>query len=363
MVGRELVSILVDLSPTRLSPTGIPINDREVTAMAALAIPSYEPDIVHTPETVSVVVCANSLERWDDVVVCVEALEAQTRRPDQVVLVIDHDDDLLERAADFFAEWHGRTEVHVVANTRQKGLNRTRNAGLPWCYGDVIAFLDDGARADDVYWIATLIEDYADQRVAGVGGGATPSWEGQEPPGWFPRELGWVVGCGYPGLPTEPKEVDGLIGCNLSFRREVFDELGGFSTSVRPTDATRAGHVENEYCLRVRRRFSSARLVFDPDLDITHRVAADFRDFGYFRSRCWDMGVTRAEIARRVGSAEGSPTERAYTTKVLPLGILRGVADGMRGRMSGFQRAGAIVVGTVWTAAGYTRGRATRTIL
>ena len=39
------------------------------------------------------------------------------------------------------------------------------------------------------------------------------------------------------------------------------------------------GCEETEYCLRLRQRFGSARLVFDPDLDVFHRVSPDQRAF------------------------------------------------------------------------------------
>ncbi|MEM7143157.1 MAG: glycosyltransferase family 2 protein [Actinomycetota bacterium] len=328
--------------------------------MAAVATPMLDEQITHTPETVSVIICAYTDERWADIVRGVESLEQQTRRPDQIVLVIDHNDDLLERSANFMAERESSIRIDVVTNVEKQGLSGARNTGVTWCDGDVIAFLDDDARAGDTYWIATMMEDYLDPMVAGVGGGATPNWDGVEAPAWFPAEFGWVIGCSYVGLPTDAREVRNFIGCNMSFRREVFEALGGFCYGIGRVGKKPVGCEETEYCIRLNQRFGDARLIFDPDLDVFHRVSPDRREFAYFRARCWSEGLSKAVVARRVGSQDGLASERAYTTKVLPLGVLRGIGDGLRGRVSGFQRAGAIVIGLLWTAAGYTRGRIAR---
>ena len=339
--------------------------------MAAIAMPITETKIHHRPASVSVIICAYTDERWDDIVNGVASLQGQTQPPDQVVLVIDHNDDLLERAADFFADnffadGHSVTasssplSIAVVANTLQRGLSGARNTGVSWCDGDVVAFLDDDARAGDPYWVATMLEDYDDPNVAGVGGGATPNWDGLEPPVWFPPEFGWVIGCSYTGLPTEASEIRNFIGCNMSFRREVFEEIGGFCDGIGRVGKKPVGCEETEYCIRLRQRYPAARLVFDPDLDVFHRVSPDRRAFAYFRARCWSEGLSKAVVARRVGSGDGLASERAYSTKVLPMGFVRGLADGLGGRRAGFQRAGAIIVGLLWTTAGYARGRIAR---
>ena len=328
--------------------------------MAAVAMTHPEPGGAHVPSTVSVIICAYTDERWDDIVAGITSLETQTRPPEQIVLVIDHNDELLEQAADTFAERISPVRIDVVANLQQRGLSGARNTGVEWCDGDVIAFLDDDAKAGDPYWIATMIEDYSDPSVAGVGGGATPNWDGHEMPGWFPPEFGWVIGCSYTGLPTDLDEVRNFIGCNMSFRREVFDEIGGFCDGIGRVGKKPVGCEETEYCIRLRQRFAGARLLFDPDLDVAHRVSPDRREFDYFRARCWSEGLSKAVVARRVGADDGLASERTYTTKVLPRAVARGIGDGLRGRTDGFRRAGAVVVGLTWTAAGYARGRIAR---
>jgi hypothetical protein len=47
-------------------------------------------------------------------------------------------------------------------------------------------------------------------------------------PGWFPPEFGWVVGCSYRGTPAERTMVRHFIGGNMSLRRRLVVECGGF---------------------------------------------------------------------------------------------------------------------------------------
>lgn len=297
--------------------------------MAAVAMPVHDESTPSVPRTVSVVAGTRPGVGADDIVALVDALEQQTRRPDQLVLVVDHDDALLEWAADTLADRDSPIPIDVVANLEAIGSAGRRRTGLAWSDGDVVAFLSADARPVDAYWVATLLEDYADPMVAAVGGGATPSWTGGRPT-WFPVEFGWTIGCSDPGLPTDTTDVDALFPANISFRREVLDELGRF------------GFVDD--CARLRARFPAARIVFDPDLGVHRRVAADECTFAVFR--------------HRAATVDGVGHDRRYVTRVLPGGVVRGIGDGLRGRPAGFTRAAAIVAGGAAMAAGRARRRA-----
>ena len=66
-----------------------------------------------------------------------------------------------------------------------------------------------------------------------VGGFIQPSWQGNEVrPSWFPEELDWVIGCSYKGAPEVRSLVRNAIGCNMSFRKTVFEKVGGFNTNL-----------------------------------------------------------------------------------------------------------------------------------
>ena len=59
---------------------------------------------------------------------------------------------------------------------------------------------------------------YDDPRVQAVGGVARPVWPVRRP-AHLPPELDWLVGCTYLGQPTVRTDVRNLWGCNMSVRR------------------------------------------------------------------------------------------------------------------------------------------------
>ena len=148
------------------------------------------------PRRVSVVICAYTLERWAEIGAAVESVRRQTRRPAEVVLVIDHNPELLARAEAAFPD------VQAVPNTGTRGLSGARNTGVARASGDVIAFLDDDAAAD-AHWVERLLAAYSDKRVSGVGGGVVPDWAVRRiRTSIVAVVLGLLTGLGLVAVPT-----------------------------------------------------------------------------------------------------------------------------------------------------------------
>ena len=87
-------------------------------------IGSLDPGLARTP-TVAVVVCAYSERRWELLSDGIRAILAQTTTPDRVILVVDHNDGLLERARRQFGE-----RIAVIPNASRQGLSGARNSGI-----------------------------------------------------------------------------------------------------------------------------------------------------------------------------------------------------------------------------------------
>ena len=279
----------------------------------------------------------------------VASVRAQTRPAARTILVVDHNPALLERARAAFPD------VLVVPNESQTGLSGGRNTGISHAVGDVVAFLDDDARAEPD-WLERLAAGYSDPSVLGVGGSAVPVWPGRRP-GWLPAEFDWVVGCSYLGLPTAAAPVRNLIGANMSFRREVFDTVGGFTDGLGRVGSRPLGCEETELSIRLRQWRADSRLVYEPAAVVHHRVTEDRAAWRYFCSRCFAEGISKAIVSQRVGARDALETERRYVRSVLPHGIVRGLDPRRRRRSPGITSAAAILVGLVLTGAGYARGR------
>jgi glucosyl-dolichyl phosphate glucuronosyltransferase len=301
---------------------------------------------------VSVIVCAYTWRRWDVLREGIASLANQTQPPLETILVIDHNPELLERARETFEG------VRIVANVGQPGISSSRNTGVKLARGEILAFLDDDAVADDT-WLEELTRSYADPMVIGTGGTPRPRWQGGEAPKWLPHEFYWTVGCGYRGLPTEATPVRNPIGATMSFRRDVFDRIDGFRVNLGRVQTTPLGCEETELAIRARQAFPGKTVMHAPHAHVEHLVPRERMRWSYFRSRCWLEGYSKATMTEEVGATDGLSAEWAYTLKTLPTGVLLGLWDALRGNLAGLQRAGAIVAGLAITTAGYLKARLT----
>lgn len=302
----------------------------------------------------SVVICAYTEKRWRDLVAAVESLRRQTVCPTEVIVVIDHNPTLLTRAQSELRD------VVVVENQEEHGLSGARNSGLAVATGEIIAFLDDDAVAEPT-WLEELTRGYADARVIGVGGASLPIWLDREPT-WFPEEFHWVVGCSYRGLPVTTATVRNLIGCNMSFRKEVFDAVGGFRNGIGRVDTRPLGCEETELCIRTSQLWPERIMLYEPNARVHHRVPQNRAQWRYFFARCYSEGLAKASVSRFVGAKDGLASEWTYSLQTLPQGVIRGVTDAARTlNPAGLARAGAIVAGLTVTTAGYVVGRVSAT--
>jgi glycosyltransferase involved in cell wall biosynthesis len=302
-----------------------------------------------TPPTISVVICAFTFDRLEVMGESLDSLRAQTLAPHEIVLVIDHAPELLEEARRLWPD------VKIVANREKQGLSGARNTGVAEASGEVVAFLDDDAIAAPD-WLQHLADAYADPGVLGAGGTVRPRWvEGK--PGWFPSEFDWVVGCTHSGMPQELSPVRNLVGANMSFRRAPLVEVGGFSHDLGRVGTLPVGCEETDLSIRVHQRWPEAEILYDPAARVEHVVPAIRGRVRYFVDRCRAEGRSKAVLTGMVGSEDGLSSERFYVRRTLPLGVLRGLRDALRGDAGGFGRASMIFLGLAATTTDYLRVR------
>lgn len=283
------------------------------------------------------------MERLDDIESAVRSVDAQTPRPDEVILVIDHNDELLDAVSDLGPK--------VVPNTGPKGLSGARNTGTELAGSEVVAYLDDDATAEPG-WLAALTAPFADADVVAVGGWAIPHWD-RAAPDWFPPEYHWVVGCSHRGLPEQRAEVRNVIGCNMAFRRRPVIDQGGFEVGLGRTANRPLGCEETELCIRLRQADAGAKIVLEPEARILHRVPVQRTTWGYFFNRCRAEGNSKAYVVGLVGSDDGLSSERSYVTSVLPRAFFGALARVPRQPRVSLQRAAAIFGGLAWTTFGF----------
>jgi len=298
------------------------------------------------------VICAYTEDRWSDLVAAVESVQRQSTRPREVIVVVDHNPALLERV-----RRHIR-DVLTVESTQPPGISGARNCGIAAAKHELIAFLDDDAIAG-ADWLALLLQHFDDDKVVGVGGALEPLWVGEQPR-WFPDEFNWVVGCTYRGMPESTSPVRNLISANMSVRRQVLMDVGGFRLELGEVGPTVLKCEDTELCIRIGQRWPETVLLYEPRARVHHRVPISRATWDYFRTRCYREGLAKAQVSRFVGMRDGLSSERDYALRTLPRGVLRRVMDSIRYKNSSrLAQAGAIATGFALATAGYVKGRVT----
>jgi GT2 family glycosyltransferase len=167
---------------------------------------------------VSVVVCAYNAGRT-----LRECLDALTRinYPDYEVVLVD--DGSTDNTPSIAAEY----PQTIYLRQSNHGLSHARNVGAQAAKGDIIAYTDADC-APDEDWLRCLVQAMRDQSVQAIGG-----------PNITPRSDGWAAHCvaASPGNPShvmfDDQFAEHVPGCNMAFRRESLETLGGFDPQFR----------------------------------------------------------------------------------------------------------------------------------
>lgn len=219
---------------------------------------------------VSVVLCTYSLDMYDHFSEAADSVLAQTYGDVELVVVVDGNDDLYDRIVE---EYGDRDTVLVHGNDENRGLSYSRNTGSELATGDVVVFMDDDAVADE-RWIDELVSTYERHDALAVGGRMTPAWIAGKPD-FLPEEFYWLVGVTYKGFAEEETEVRNTFSSNLSFRRDVFLDLGGFRPHMGKQGTNDLQGGETELCSRLREEYDRG-VMYNPDAEVAHKVF-DFR--------------------------------------------------------------------------------------
>lgn len=297
---------------------------------------------------ISVVICAYTEERWADLIAAIASVLDQSLPAKEVIIAIDHNPILFNRLKNHFPQ------LLVIENTYAQGAGGSRNSGVAVATGEIIAFLDDDAIAEPD-WLENLVGGFNDDNVLGIGGSIRPLWATTRPL-WCPEEFFWVFGCDYRGMPTTTAPMRNLIAANMAVRRSVFQSVGGFRSGFGKI-GNRMGCDETELCIRINQQSTKGIWLYEPSAKVYHRVPEKRANWKYYLTRCHDEGHAKAMLSKLLGSSDSLSSERNYTLKVLPQGVIRGLGEyATKGDKYGLARSGFIISGFSLTFIGYMVG-------
>jgi GT2 family glycosyltransferase len=211
-----------------------------------------------------------------DLSCCLLAIQAQTKPPTQVIVVVrDTDTETWELLSGFD---YGTLPLEIVT-VSVPGVVAALNAGLAAVDGDIVSITDDDA-APHPTWLARISDRFHNDNAIGAVGGRDWIYQhSQLEDGsrkvvgkvqWFGR----VIGNHHLGV-GEVREVDVLKGVNMSFRCCAILPQGAnlrFDQRMHGTGAQ--VHFELAFCLALKKL--GWKLIYDPQIQVNHYPAQRF---------------------------------------------------------------------------------------
>jgi cellulose synthase/poly-beta-1,6-N-acetylglucosamine synthase-like glycosyltransferase len=236
----------------------------------------YRGDVYRTRKKpwpmVSVVVCCyNAAQTIDECLTSLSRLDY----PNYEVVVID--DGSKDGTYD-------KVQKHNVQCIRvpNGGLSKARNLGIEAAKGEIVAFIDSDAYADPdwLYYMVSALEEHGASAVGG--------------PNLSPPQDDFTAQCvdESPGNPTcvlvDNERAEHIPGCNMAFRKDVFDAVGMFDAQHRT-----AGD-DVDVCWRV--LVADRKIVFHPSALVWHHRRPTIKT--YLRQQK-GYGFAEAHLQRR----------------------------------------------------------------
>ena len=171
-----------------------------------------------TKSEVSVIVCIYNGEKT--LPLCIKSLLGQTYPCDSFEIIFVNDgskDGSAKICLQFLRECSGKGPKLTYVHQENAGLSRARNTGICLAKGQFIAFIDQDAVAES-NWLENLVIEFGTDDTVGVVGGRIQVLNNQS------RFANLICRIHY----RPPPEVIRIIGTNMAYRRDVFEQVKGF---------------------------------------------------------------------------------------------------------------------------------------
>ncbi len=207
---------------------------------------------------------------------CLDSVLAQETPLPYEVIVADSSDDATPQ---IIRQRYGE-RVRLLRFSRRTDPGTARNAAIAQAQGDLLLFTD----ADCIVppdWAARMVQAHREQDCRIVGGSVVNgnpesliSWAG------YLKEFSEYLPDARPGF------VHSLPTCNISYRREVFQEYGGYQGDYYP---------QEDYLFHWRLIKGGERIYFDPTIQVHHFHRATLRSYLRHSHR---FGVVTSQVLK-----------------------------------------------------------------
>lgn len=172
------------------------------------------------------------------------------------------------------------------------GLSHARNIGWQEAQGGIIAYLDHDAIACPE-WLECILDAFLTvPDVGAVGGKVRPIWGAPRPVWLSDKMMHSLSVLDWSDAPIFLTDEQWLVGANISFPRNLLEEVGGFSA-----DLSRMGKnlLSNDEILMLKQiKARGFKVFYHPQIMVEHLVPANRLRKNWFKRRYYWQGISTA---------------------------------------------------------------------
>ena len=177
---------------------------------------------------------------------------------------------------------------------RKQGLSYARNRGIDEAIGEILVFLDDDVEIDKA-WLDSIVKPFCNADVWCVGGRVLP-FEKNSVPSWLPAKLRFLLSLhDYGSNEKIMSSKEKPMGCNMAFRKKVFEKAGRFDPHLGRRGARLLGGEEVLLYYKIRDLHKKA--IYSPNALVYHKVGSKLTKEYVLNYAYW-LGVSESYIER-----------------------------------------------------------------
>ena len=184
----------------------------------------------------------------------------------EILVVNNNSNDRTEEICLNFKKKYPDLNFKYFVETSQ-GLSFARNRGIKESEGKYIAFIDDDAVAENDY-AKNILESYKKYPdTDAFGGKVLPIYPDSMEPEWMSKYIQGVVSkvdYGNKAGIFEKKKYP--VGCNMIFKKEVFEELGAFNVDLQ--------FRSDDKFIFIKLRKNKKKILYVPNVVVHHNIDA-----------------------------------------------------------------------------------------
>ena len=214
---------------------------------------------------ISVVVCTYNRDLY--LSHCLRNLKNQDFNKDdfEIIIVDNNSTDNTSSICLNFIEQN--PELKILYFLEEKvGLSHARNTGIAISSGEIISFIDDDGFAKPNYLksIDAIASHVKFKEYLAFGGKVIPVYNEDKEPKWLSKYIEGVVSKVDLGDCIIPFNKKYPAGCNMVFRKEVFDVYGGFNSDLH----TRG---DDKYVFDKLKK-NNVKILYSPKIEVEHFI-------------------------------------------------------------------------------------------